>query len=44
MFDEFFRKYSFRLDMEMGPRARSPVSGTAVVTLFDRYSAQWAQC
>ena len=44
MFDEFFRKYSFRLDLEMGPRARSSVSGTTTVTLLDKYSAQWAQC
>jgi hypothetical protein len=44
MFDEFFRKYSFRLDLEMGPRARSSVSGTTMVTLLDKYSAQWAQC
>ena len=42
--DEFFRKYSFRLDMEMGPRARSSVSGATMVTLLDKYSAQWAQC
>jgi Rieske Fe-S protein len=44
MFDQFFKKYSFRLDMEMGPRARSSVSGTTPVSLLDRYSAQWAQC
>jgi arsenite oxidase small subunit len=44
MFDEFFRKYEFRLQMEMGNRARNTVEGAAVVREMARYSAQWAQC
>jgi hypothetical protein len=44
MFAEFFRKYEFRLQLEMGPRARSEVEGTAVVRTLDAYSTQWAKC
>ena len=44
MFAEFFRKYEFRLQLEMGPRARSEVEGTAVVRTLDNYSTQWAKC
>jgi len=44
MFEEFFRKFEFRLQMEMGPRARSAVEGTTVVRELATYSTQWAQC
>src|SRR5689334_4418572 len=44
MFDEFFRKYEFRLQLEMGNRAQIPVEGTAVVRELANYSTQWAQC
>ncbi len=44
MFTEFFRKYEFRLQLEMGPRAKSSVEATAVVRPLERYSAQWARC
>ena len=44
MFTEFFRKYDFRLQMEMGPRARSTVEGTTTVRELANYSTQWAQC
>jgi arsenite oxidase small subunit len=43
-FDEFFRKYDFRLQLEVGPRARTAVDGNAVVRELTRYSNQWAQC
>jgi len=43
-FDEFFRKYEFRLQLEVGSRARTPVEGNAVVRELTRYSTQWAQC
>jgi arsenite oxidase small subunit len=43
-FDEFFRKYDFRLQLEMGPRARNEVEGTATVRTLDNYSTQWAKC
>jgi Rieske Fe-S protein len=44
MFFEFFKKYEFRLQMEMGPRARNAVEGTAVVRELESYSTQWAKC
>jgi Rieske Fe-S protein len=44
MFHEFFRKYEFRLQLELGARARNEVSGTATVRLLDKYSMQWAKC
>ncbi len=43
-FDEFFGKYAFRLQLEMGNRARASAEGTAVVLPLERYSAQWARC
>ncbi len=43
-FDEFFRKYAFRLQLEMGSRAHASVAGAAVVRPLERYSVQWAQC
>ena len=44
MFAEFFRKYEFRLQLEMGNRAKAPVEGTAVVRPLESYSTQWAKC
>jgi hypothetical protein len=44
MFTEFFRKYDFRLQLEMGSRAKTSVEGTTVVRPLANYSAQWAQC
>jgi arsenite oxidase small subunit len=44
MFAEFFRKYDFRLQLEMGNRAKSAVEGTAVVKVLENYSTQWAKC
>jgi Rieske Fe-S protein len=44
MFEEFFRKYDFRLKLEMGNRATTSVAGTATVEPLATYSAQWAQC
>jgi len=44
MFAEFFRKYEFRLQLEMGNRARLTVDKTAVVRRLENYSTQWAQC
>jgi Rieske Fe-S protein len=43
-FDEFFRKYEFRLQLEMGGRARSTVEGTSIVRPLEQYSVQWARC
>jgi arsenite oxidase small subunit len=44
MFTEFFRKYEFRLQMEMGNRAKTSVEGTATVKPLENYSTQWAKC
>jgi Rieske Fe-S protein len=44
MFTEFFRKYDFRLQLELGPRARDAVEGLTVVRELANYSTQWAQC
>lgn len=44
MFAEFFRRFEFRLQLEMGPRARSPVERTAEVKELENYSTQWAKC
>ena len=44
MFAEFFRKFEFRLQLEMGNRARAEADGTATVKELASYSAQWAQC
>jgi Rieske Fe-S protein len=43
-FDEFFAKYAFRLDLEMGNKARAGVEATTVVLPLERYSVQWARC
>jgi arsenite oxidase small subunit len=44
MFAEFFRKYEFRLQLEMGGRAKASADASAVVRELANYSAQWAQC
>ena len=44
MFAEFFRKFEFRLQLEMGERARAPVEGTTRVKVLENYSTQWAKC
>lgn len=44
MFAEFFRRFEFRLKLEMGPRVREQVEGRTIVRLLESYSTQWAQC
>jgi Rieske Fe-S protein len=44
MFAEFFRKYEFRLQMEMGARAKTQVGSDTVVRALENYSVQWAKC
>ena len=44
MFDEFFRKYEFRLQMEQGPRAHAAVSGSCVVHPLENYCRQQVKC
>jgi Rieske Fe-S protein len=44
MFDEFFRKYEFRLQMEQGARAHAAVAGTCVVHPLENYCRQQVKC
>ena len=44
MFSEFFKRFEFRLQLEMGNRAKAQVDRSAVVRELANYSAQWAQC
>lgn len=44
MFDKFFEKFGFRLQLEMGERAKVAVRDRAVVKELAAYSSQWAQC
>jgi Rieske Fe-S protein len=43
-FQEFFTKYAFRLQMEMGNRSRAAVEDVSVVKPLENYSTQWAKC
>jgi Rieske Fe-S protein len=44
MFEEFFRKFGFRLQLEMGDRARAASDDRVAVRELATYSAQWARC
>jgi arsenite oxidase small subunit len=44
MFDAFFEKYGFKLETELGPRARAPIGATSVVQPASAYSRQWQTC
>ena len=43
-FNEFFRKYEFRLAMEHGGRAANDNSSNCRVTELDNYCRQQVQC
>ena len=43
-FEDFFRKYEFKLAMEHGGRARSPIGDTCRVTELDNYCRQQVRC
>jgi Rieske Fe-S protein len=43
-FNEFFSKYEFRLQLEMGKRARNAAAVSSVVRELTRYSTQSASC
>ena len=43
-FTEFFSKFQFRLNLEMGPRSRATVENTSIVKPLENYSTQWAKC
>lgn len=44
MFDAFFEKYAFRLETELGTRAKAASGATAVVHPASAYSRQWQSC
>jgi len=44
LFDEFFRKYDFRLSMDFRGRARSAVAGRSVVSELSHYCRQQVKC
>jgi len=44
MFNEFFQKYAFRLQMEHGARAKETVQGGCVVQALENYCKQQVKC
>jgi hypothetical protein len=44
MFNDFFRKYEFRLAMENGGAARRAVQGSAAVVALENYCKQQVKC
>lgn len=44
MFDRFFQRFGFRLEMETGASGRAAAGTSVAVRELSRYSAQWAQC
>ena len=44
LFDDFFRKYEAKLSLEVGPKARNPVTGQAVVHELDKFCRNPVQC
>ena len=44
LFDDFFRKYEAKLSLEVGPKARNPVTGQAVVHELEKFCRNPVQC
>jgi arsenite oxidase small subunit len=44
LFDEFFRRYEMKLSLEVGPKARQPVTGQALVRELDKFCRNAIQC
>jgi len=44
LFDEFFRKYEFKLSLDVGPRAKNAVSAKAPVRELDKFCRNSIQC
>lgn len=44
LFDQFFRKYEFKLSLEVGHTARNPVQGQAVVRELAKFCRNAIQC
>ena len=44
LFDEFFRKYEFKLNLDVGPKAKNAVAGRAVVRELEKFCRNSVQC
>jgi arsenite oxidase small subunit len=44
VFNEFFEKYAFRLEMELGRSARTPVNGSSIVQPLENFCRQQVKC
>ena len=44
LFNDFFRKYEMKLSLDVGPTARNPVSGQAVVRELEKFCRNPVQC
>ena len=44
LFDAFFSKYEMKLSLEVGPKARNPVSGTTLVRSLEKFCRNPVQC
>jgi Rieske Fe-S protein len=44
LFNQFFEKYAFRLEMEMGRTAHASVEGTCIVRPLENYCRQQVKC
>jgi Rieske Fe-S protein len=44
LFDDFFKKYDLKLSLDVGPKARNPVSGRAVVRELEKFCRNSIQC
>ncbi len=44
LFDAFFKKYEAKLSLDVGPKAKSPVAGSAVVRLLEKFCRNPIQC
>ena len=44
LFEDFFRKYEFKLSLDVGPSARRPVDGRAVVRELEKFCRNTIQC
>jgi arsenite oxidase small subunit len=44
LFDEFFQKYQMKLSLDVGPKAKNPVAGQAVVSELAKFCRNSIQC
>ena len=44
LFEEFFRKYEFKLSLDVGPKAKQAVHGQAAVRELDKFCRNTIQC